>query len=150
MNAVLEFFGKLSPADWIQTAVLLVGVASLLWTTSALRQQARATDFENYLALQEKFAEAWRRFRDADDSTKEFEFTEVLNLLEASCHLHNKGVLRGTSREMVADYLEDILPPLFKDDYAREVIDRSFSAPDTYFHIRRFARNRGLKGVPQQ
>jgi hypothetical protein len=150
MNVVLEFFGALSPADWIQTALLLLGVISLLWTASALKQQALATDFENYLTLHSQIAEAWRRHRDADEKAKEYELTEILNLLEACCHLHNKGVVRGTSREMVRDYLADILPPLFKNDYARKIIERSHSAPDTYFHIRRFALKQGLKGVPQQ
>jgi hypothetical protein len=51
---------------------------------------------------------------------------------------------------MIRDYLREVLPAVFRDEYAKERIEQSFSGPDTYFHIRRFAQNDNIEGIPRQ
>ena len=51
---------------------------------------------------------------------------------------------------MIRDYLREVLRAMFRDAHAKERIQQSFSGPDTYFHIRRFARNNNIEGVPEQ
>jgi hypothetical protein len=51
---------------------------------------------------------------------------------------------------MLGDYLKDILPKVFGNEFAAEKIEESVTSESTYFHIRRFARTNGIEGVPQQ
>jgi hypothetical protein len=83
--------------DWIQAGLLLIGIFALFWTARALREQTRARDFENYFSLVERLSNAWRRFRDAAPEDKLFEFDEVMNVLEAACHLYNDKLVRGSA-----------------------------------------------------
>lgn len=141
----------MTTGEWINAGLLAVAIATLLWTALSIRRQAQASDFGSYLQLTERFANAWRRFRDAeDDETRDFEFGEVLNLIEGTCHLYNSGTIHGATREMIRDYLREVLADVFNDKYAKERISNSFSGPDTYFHIRRFAYRESIEGVPQQ
>lgn len=118
---------------------------------SPVRRQAQASDFSSYLQLTERYANAWRAFRDAEPGAKkEFEFGEVLNLIEGTCHLYNSGAIHGATQEMIRDYLREVLPAVFSDEFAKERIAQSFSGPDTYLHIRRFSRNNSIEGVPWQ
>lgn len=145
-----QFLADMHSGDWIQAGLLLIAVLALLYTASTLKEQARARDFENYLSLKERFSDAWRRFDAAAQDKKEFEFIELMNLFEATCHLYVKNVVRGTTREMIREYLCDLLPPIFALDESRGMIDRVFSNPDNFLYIRKFARIENLAGVPQQ
>jgi hypothetical protein len=137
--------------DWIQAALLLVGILALCWTALTLREQTRTRDFENYLSLMERFTAAWRRFADAEvEEKKQFEFIELINLFEATCHLYNKKIVRGATRDMVRDYLKEIIFGIFANADAKMRIDESFSSPDTYCEIRRFARTEKIANVPQK
>ena len=89
--------------------------------------------------LLERISGAWRRFRDAEEKHRDFEFTEILSLTEAMCHLYNKRCFHGTTRIMVKDFLSDMLPDLFENVYARGVIQSSRHNRKTYSEIRRFA-----------
>lgn len=145
-----RFLADMHAGDWIQAVLLAIAAAGLFWTASALREQARSRDFENYLILWEKFATAWQRFGAADENKRFFEFTELMNLLEAACCFYNRNVIRGVTKEMVGEYLKEVLPAIFEDAYAKATIPSSFSGPSTFFEIRQFARKHGLKGVPQR
>lgn len=114
-------------------------------------RQAQASDFSSYLQLTQRYANAWRAFRDADQGArKEFEFVEVLNLSEGTCHLYNSGAIHGATRDMIRDYLNEVLREMFRGEHTKERIEQSLSGPDTYSQIRRFARNNNIEGVPWQ
>jgi len=147
---VADFIADMSSGDWIHAALLGVAIIALCWTAMTLSEQIRGRDFENYLSLWDRYARAWRRFRDADEDERYFEFTELINLLEASCKFYNENVIRGTTRDMVRTYLVEVLPAVFTDPEAIEMINKSFSGPDTFFEIRRFARKENVPDVPQQ
>jgi hypothetical protein len=141
----------MTSGDWINAGLLAAAIATLFWSALSLRRQAQASDFRSYLQLTERYADAWRKFRDVEDGpVKDFEFGEILNLIEGTCQLYDAGAIRGATRDMIRDYLREVLPAVFRDEYARARIVRSFSGPDTYFHIRRFARRNSIKGVPHQ
>lgn len=141
----------MTTGDAINAGLLLVAVATLFWSALSIRQQAQAADFSSYLQLTERYADAWRKFRDAEKGPKkDFEFGELLNLLEGTCHLYNSGTIHGATREMIRDYLREVLPAVFEGEYARQEIQKTMSGPDTYFHIRRFAREVNVQGVPEQ
>ena len=145
-----RFLAGMSIGDWITSALLLVAVATLVATALSQRRQAQALDVGTYLQLMDRYTNAWRRFRvEPNGQQKDFEFVEVLNLMEGTCHLYNVGAIRGATRGMIRDYLRETLPVVFGEEYEKTVAT-SFSGPDTYFQIRRFARTNNIEGVPQQ
>lgn len=148
-GVVEKFIGDLHSGDWVQAGLLFVAILALLYTARTLKEETRSRDFENYFALMERFATAWRRFGDANDDMRVFEFNELMNLFEATCHLYVKNVVRGATREMIRDYLREMLPDIFGDERAKQMIDDALSDAGTFIHIRMFARLETLNGVPQ-
>jgi hypothetical protein len=143
------FLAQMHAPDWVQAALLAVAAGALISGVWTLREQARGRDFENYLALMEKITLAWRGLSAAaTDEDRYFEFTELINLLEATCHMFNKRVIRGTSRDMICNYLRDMLPQIFADTTAAVWITKSQTTKETYQQIREFARRQKLEGVP--
>jgi hypothetical protein len=136
--------------DWINMGLLIIASVALFCTASALREQTRTRDFENYLSLKERFATLFRKLNSSIDEEQKFDFVELMNLFEATCHLYNGKVICGTTRQMVREYLVEMLPVIFTDEAIQERVKECFSGPDTFFNIRRFARTESLRGVPQQ
>jgi|DewCreStandDraft_4_1066084.scaffolds.fasta_scaffold00029_185 hypothetical protein len=154
--------------DWINlgnlmvlACTLLVLVFTLCYNAYGVHLQAKASDFSSYLLLTDRLSKAWRAYGDARASSsslseqasserEDFEFSELMNVLEMACHLYNEKIPGRTTREMLCDHLKEVLPEIFGNPAAREMIADAFSGPDTFFHIRRFARNHQIGGVPQQ
>ena len=97
------------------------------------------------MLLTERYSDAWRKFRCAttpDD--RDYEFREVLNLIEGTCHLYRSGAIQGAAREMIRNYLRDVLPRLLQSNYAQQQIERGTMNAETYSHIYGFAQEQGL------
>jgi hypothetical protein len=149
----------MSIGDLINAGMLLIASGSLIYTARGVRQQATASDFSSYLQLMERLSKAWRAYGDAraahsaEPATRnpeEFEFLELMNILEMACHLHKKRILLPATREMLCDHLKEVLPAIYKNEDTKKMIDEHLSGPDTFFYIRRFAREHRLEDVPQQ
>ncbi len=141
---------SLTTKDWIFIGALVVNVIALGFTGWSVYRQAKATDLNAYFQFMEQCLAAWRRFRGAQEKDREFELTEIFNLFEAACHLYNKHRIHGATREMVKNFLCDMLPGVFKNQYAKDVFQTSISGPKTYSEIRRFACSNKIEGVPQK
>jgi hypothetical protein len=134
--------------DWVQAGLLLVAIAALIYNGRALKEQARGRDVENYFSFSERITAAWRRFGAAtDDEGRYFEFTELLNLFETACHLYLKRIIAGATRQMIREYLTDMLPILVSDEAAIRMMARAKTTKSTYQHIADFARKQGLNEV---
>ena len=131
----------------INIFALVVNIFAFLSARLAMRRQVHALDLSSYFKFTEKFANKWRKFKNADEKDKEFEFVEVLNLLETASHLYNRRIIHGATRNMVRDYLREVIRDVFQNEYAKEVISKNHSGPDTYAHIRQFARSNNLDGI---
>lgn len=144
---MINLLGEVKLSDWIQIALLCVAAAALFWTALELREQVRSRDFENYLLLWDKYTEAWRRFGNAKEDDRFFEFVELMDLLDASCNFYNNGILRRSTREMVGGYLTGILPDIFDDPTKQEMLIKSIEDRDTFSEIVKFARRARLDGT---
>jgi len=136
--------------DWVDAGILLVAICTLLFTAYSVRKQTQALVFQSYLDLTDRLSNAWRSYRDANEKNKDYEFIELLNLFESTCHLFNEKNFHGATREMICDYLKEVLPKIFEEEQIREKIQANFSGPDTFFQIRRFAKKHCLENVPYQ
>ena len=140
----VDFFDVVSVGEWITAGLLATAIATLFWTGLSHRRQAQSSDFGSYLQLTERYSDAWRKFRCATDKNKDFEFGELLNLIEGTCHLYKSGAIQGATREMIRDYLRDVLTRLLQNDYAKERIAQGKMVPDTYSHMYQFAKEQDI------
>ena len=140
-----QFLAGMSGGDWINSGILLAAAITLFFTACAFRLQARAMDFSSYLDLMTRFSDAWRRFRDAKEgSERDYEFRELLNLIEASCHLWRRSVFGRASNEMMKDYLKENISAIADDDYGKRHLREAVSGSGTFSEIKLFSRKHGL------
>ena len=130
----------MTTADLVQSGLLLVGCIALGWNGWAHLQQARAADFSSYLGLMDRYSQAWRGLKEASEDDKDFEFRELLNLIEATCHLYNRKRLGSATRTQIAAYLKEILGGIQKSDYAMKHIVDAISGPETFKEIASFVK----------
>ena len=129
---------NLTRAD-IALLALIVNIFALFFTAWWIRRQVKAIDINNYFQIQEKFSHAWRKIRDESKEKKDFEFIELLNLLETASTLYNNRIIHGSTRKMVKDYLSEVILYISTNEYAVSCLKNTRSGPNTYSEIKRFA-----------
>lgn len=123
---------------------LIVNICALFCTAWWIRRQVHAVDINNYFQIQEKISHAWLKFRDESEEKKDFEFIELLNLLETASALYNNRIIHGSTRKMVKNYLSEVTPCILKNAYAVSCLKKARSGSDTYSEIERFARSNNI------
>lgn len=132
----------------IDAAILLIALGALIVSAIAARRQAQASTFGSYLNVAERLAGAWRRYRHASESDKDFEFTEILNLLESVSHLYYSRSIYGATREMIRNHLSKVLPIILRNKHARKKIQEEMKDPQTFKYIQEFAQEHDIKLQP--
>lgn len=150
IQAFTDSFSSAMGVDTLANLLMLaVATIALLYNARSFNIQSKSTEFASYLAMRQWFSESWRRYLIAkDEPTKKFELGEILNHVEGSCRLYNKGRLPGVTKVMVREYLLEIIPVLFTNVVVASFISKSIITPDTYRHIFEFARRNGLRLPP--
>ena len=140
----VDFFDAVSVGERINAGLLVAAIGTLFWTSLSHRRQAQNSDFGSYLQLTERYSDAWRKFRCATPENRDYEFREILNLIEATCHLYKSRAIRGATRKMIRNYLRDVLTGLLQNDYAQKQITQGTMNTDTYSHIYWFAQKQSI------
>lgn len=131
-------------------AALVASAAALLIAIVALHRSDRNASAATLVSLYEALRAAWGRYLAAKKPQEAaFEFAELVNLLELACAIHQDNAVHGAAREMLEEYLLDVLP-IFRDDpSARERIASMRDRPNTFKYLKRFLsemRQRGMLG----
>lgn len=148
-DIIQGFFRQMHAPDWVQAVLVFITFVSLIYTYRALKETARGRDVENYLKLLEMISSAWRQLSTVEEDEKYSTFLDLMNLLESCCHLYNKKVISGTTREMVREYLKDVLPGIYADENSSVWITKASLTSGTFEHIRGFAAAEGLTLQPR-
>jgi hypothetical protein len=120
-------------------ASLLVSAISILVACYAIRRSNRNSSAATLVTLYEGFRQAWQRFLDAeDDSERQYQLSELMNLAELACAIHSERSFVGGSRELVQDYLQRSLSLLVDNENVRRQVPAMFHSPETFKYIRRF------------
>src|ERR1700734_53651 len=99
----------------IAAAVAALFTALIAWPNfAAARTAARSADFDSCLEVIGKLADAQRRVFEArkDDQVWEFEFRELLNLMEGLAKLEKHRRTPTSTRELTNDFLMEGLAHL--------------------------------------
>ncbi len=133
--------------DYVFIGILIVNIFALCATIFSVRRQSKAIDAKNYFDIKKELSDAWRKYMASEQGAKDFNFIEILSLLEGTCHLYNKRIFHGATKEQVRDYMHEVIPKICKD--AKERLISSMSSPKTYSEIRKFAKAEKIKEVEE-
>jgi len=133
--------------DYVFIGILVVNVCALGATLWSIRKQSKATDARNYFYIKEKIGAAWRRYSISEKNEEDFNFSEILSLLEGACHLYNKGIFYGATKEQIRDYMREVIPEICKN--AEERLINSVSGPKTHSEMEKFAKTEDMKLVTE-
>lgn len=122
-------------SDWIATASGIISLIALFVAVYAIRRSNRNASVATVVTLNEGFRQAWHRFLTAQGTARDYEFAELMNLLEIACAIEWEESLTGVSREIASEYLAQNLQLLQSNDYAREKIQAAVHAPTTFKYI---------------
>lgn len=131
-------------------AALVASAAALVIAIVALRRSDRNASAATLVSLYEALRAAWARYLAAKKPQQaEFEFAELVNLLELACSIHQDKAVHGAAREMLEEYLLDVLG-IFRDDPSvRKRMASLRDRPNTFKYLKRFLsdmRERGMLG----
>lgn len=114
---------------------------------SETRTANQSADFVNSLAVVSSLGDALRRVRDAGDDRvkREFEFRELLNLMEALALLLNDDKATPSARKVAEPFLEQAWAYLKANRAMYELLDASITGTDTFAELIKFADQRAAK-----
>lgn len=132
---------------WAAVAAMAAAITALItlviaWANFATaRNEARAVDFDSCLDVVTKLADAQRRVRDAAPGSpaRDFEFRELLNLMEALAHLENTKRTSPSTREVTQDFLIETYAFLRSQPGLRPFLEASLTSDKTFAGLLRFA-----------
>jgi len=123
----------------VALASLIVSAASIILAWYAICRSNKNSSAATLVTLYEGFRQAWQRFLDAkDDSERQYQLSELMNLAELTCAIQSERSFVGGSRELVQDYVQMSLSLLVDNEYVRKQIPAMFHSPETFKYIRRF------------
>jgi hypothetical protein len=140
MNA--DFWGAVAAIAAAVSVFLTFIIAKA--NISETRTTNRSADFANCLAVVSSLAEAQRRVRDAGGNipVRDFEFRELLNLMEALALLLNDDKVTPSTRKIVEHFLEEAWAYLHADPSTQHLIISSVTGVETFAELEAFARRR--------
>lgn len=136
--------------DLIAATSVAVSVIALAVAVVAIRKADRNSSAATTVTLNEAFRQAWPRFLSANDEDRQYEFSELMNLLEIGCAIYLEGSISGISRELIEEYLGNTLSLLESNEDARSRIELMRHSPTTFRYVRQFlvrTRRSGLHGT---
>jgi hypothetical protein len=88
------------------------------------------------IALNEGFRQGWERFLTAsNEPARQHQFAELLNALEIACALSIRRVFVGVARELLAEYLADVMRLLDTNDDAKQRIEALVHSETTFRYL---------------
>jgi hypothetical protein len=141
----------LNVSDQIAIASWAVSLIALAVALFAIRKGNRNSSAATLVTLNEACRQAWHRFLSANgEEERQYEFSELMNLLEIGSAIYLEGSLAGVSRELIEEYLGNALSLLESNQDARARIERMRHSPTTFKYICRFLIRMGRSGNPHK
>jgi hypothetical protein len=92
--------------------------------------------------------QGWDRFlRAQDEPAKLHQFAELSNVIEIACALCVKKVFIGIPRELLTEYLDDVMRLLDANDDAKGRLETLIHSETTFKYIVRYLKMRRKLGI---
>ena len=129
----------LDTSDQLAIASLAISLIALAVSLFAIRKGNRNSSAATIVAINDGFRQAWHRFLSAEvETARQYEFSELMNLIEIGCAIYLERSLSGVSRELIEEYLGNTLSLLEGNEDARKRIEPMRHSPETFKYMRRF------------
>jgi hypothetical protein len=133
----------MQPGDWISLAGFVATVIGLGFAGVGIRRGNQNSSAASLLAFNEAVRGGWERFLSADDENKKgHQFAELANLLEIASAFQVKGIFVGVSRELLTEYLDDVLRLLDGNDDAKRRLAELAHSDTTFKYLKAFRKKR--------
>jgi hypothetical protein len=120
-------------------AGLCIAIAALGVSLYAIGRSNKNSSAAILVSLYDSLRQAWDRFLKAEGDQRQYEFAELMNLLELACAIHSDRSLVGAPKQLIVNYLEDLLPVILKNQDAFQRIAGMRKGPETFKYISRFS-----------
>lgn len=118
---------------------LVVSGAALSIAVFTVWRTDRNSSAATLVSLYEAMRAAWGRYFQAEKPEQiNFEFAELINLIELACAVYLDAAVHGAMREMLEEYLIEVLDLLRADGEARNRMVDLMERPNTYKYLKRF------------
>lgn len=115
---------------------LFVSVAALVIAALALRRADYNASAQTLVSLSLGFRTCWKDF--LESGCQEFEFAELFNLIEVASAAYLDRGIHGKSREILEDYLVEILRIIAQHPDARRQIIALRDEPKVFKYVKQF------------
>lgn len=128
-------------------AAVVLSIAALAVAVVALHRSDRNASAATLVSLYEALRAAWARYLAAGKpEAGEFEFAELINLIELACAIHQDKAVHGAAREMLEEYLIDVLSIFRSDTGIRARIASLRDRPSTFKYLTGFLSEMRMRG----
>jgi hypothetical protein len=134
-----SFWAAIAAIAAASSAGITVLIAAANLTTA--RTESRSDDFDSCLDVVTKLGDAQRRVFDAgsDQPKRQFEFRELLNLMEALALLENDRRTAKSTRTITNHFLIESYAFLRSDSSQRLFLESSVTGDETFSELVKFA-----------
>jgi hypothetical protein len=131
-------------SDLIAAAALVVAVVALGISVYAILRANKTTSASTLVTLNEGFRQAWERCLQTppEADAANYNLAELLNLLEIGCAIYQEKSLTGNSRELMADYLGNVLSLLIKTQGFNDRALHLLQTERTFIFIKKFLKEK--------
>jgi hypothetical protein len=130
---------KLQTADWIAIASFTTSLVALVIALLAIVKGDRNASAALALSFNESFRSAWQRVLAArSDQERDFELTELMNLIEIASAVHLQRSMHGRVSKILEHYIISIMDLLLQDSSITSVIVGMMQNKDTFENIGKF------------
>lgn len=136
-------------ADLIALLSLLAAIFALHIAWRALRRADLSSSAATLLSLNEAYREAWARFLGTEEANRQYEFSELMNLIEIGAAIYIEKALTGAARELHEEYLRDVLKIIENHTDARNRIEEMRHSSTTFKYTKKFMKNIGWGNPPK-
>lgn len=130
--------GPIGLSDEIAIASCALALVAVVIAIYAIRRGNKNSSVATLVTLNDGYRQAWQRFLAAKGDQREYEFSELMNLLEVGCAIDAEKSLVGVSREIAREYLTHALQLLDAHEEARRLTMAASHDPTTFKYVRRF------------
>jgi hypothetical protein len=130
------------PGDWLTLCGDLVAGIGLAFAWHGIHRGNQNASAASLIALNETLRQGWERYFAAHDGAKLHQFAELANTLEIACALCVKRVFVGVSRELLTEYLDEVMNLLNGSEDARQRLIDLLRSPTTFKYLRLYVGGR--------
>ncbi len=122
-------------AAWASLAVSLIALAVAFL---AIRRGDNNSSAALLVTFNENFRSSWQRILHSDESDRQFELAELMNLVEIACLIQREKSIHGRAAKLLDDYIKQAVGHVLHNQSLASEIPSLFQDETTFENITYF------------